>query len=125
MGFYDYLVVAVYLVFMASIGVIFKKFSKDSSDFFRGGGNVLWWLVGSTAFMSQFSAWTFIGAASYAYTDGTLVMMLLVGNGVGYLIAAVCLLIAAGLTFVTRPPKAITFPEISRIGKMILPRNRS
>ena len=29
-----------------------------------------WWLVGTTAFMAQFSAWTFTGAASKAYTDG-------------------------------------------------------
>ena len=38
---------------MASLGVVFRKFSKSSSDYFRGGGNVLWWLVGATAFMCQ------------------------------------------------------------------------
>ncbi|RPJ54518.1 MAG: transporter [Acidobacteria bacterium] len=87
MSNYDYAVVAIYLCFISSIGLIFRKFNKDSSDFFRGGGNILWWLVGATAFMSQFSAWTFTGAASKAYTDGTLVMVIFVGNGIGYFMA--------------------------------------
>jgi len=84
---YDYAVIAIYLCFIALIGEVFRKFSKDSSDFFRGGGNVLWWMVGATAFMSQFSSWTFIGAASKAYTDGPLVLAIYFGNGIGYFIA--------------------------------------
>jgi SSS family solute:Na+ symporter len=87
MSKYDYAVLAIYFVFMTSLGLVFRKFSKDSSDYFRGGGNVLWWLVGATAFMSQFSAWTFTGAASKAYGDGLLVCMIFFGNGLGYLIA--------------------------------------
>lgn len=87
MSVYDYIVVGVYLCFIASLGLVFRKFSKDSSDFFRSGGNVLWWMVGATAFMSQFSAWTFTGAASKAYTDGTLVIMIFVGNAIGYFLA--------------------------------------
>jgi SSS family transporter len=87
MSDYDYIVVACYLTFLSSLGFIFKKFSKDSSDFFRGGGNMLWWLVGATAFMSQFSAWTFIGAASKAYLDGSMVVVIFFANGVGYFMA--------------------------------------
>jgi SSS family solute:Na+ symporter len=84
---YDYAVVAIYLCFICSLGLVFRKFSKDSSDYFRGGGNILWWLVGATAFMSQFSAWTFTGAASKAYTDGLMVAVLFLGNAVGYFFA--------------------------------------
>jgi SSS family solute:Na+ symporter len=87
MSKYDYAVVAVYLAFICSLGLVFRKFSKDSSDYFRGGGNILWWLVGATAFMSQFSAWTFTGAASKAYTDGLMVTVLFLGNAIGYFIA--------------------------------------
>ena len=87
MSGYDYAVLVIYFLFMTSLGLVFRKFSKDSSDYFRGGGNVLWWLVGATAFMSQFSAWTFTGAASKAYTDGLLVAMIFLGNGLGYFIA--------------------------------------
>ena len=85
---YDYGVVAVYLCFIACIGLVFRRFSRDSSDFFRGGGHVLWWMVGATAFMSQFSSWTFIGAASKAYLDGPLVLAIYIGNAFGYLVAA-------------------------------------
>src|SRR5215212_1072364 len=87
MSGYDYGVLAVYFVFMLSLGVVFRKFTKISSDYFRGGGNVLWWLVGATAFMCQKSAWTFTGAASKAYSDGLLVGVIFLGNGIGYFIA--------------------------------------
>jgi SSS family solute:Na+ symporter len=87
MSNYDYGVLAVYFVFMLSLGVVFRKFTKSSSDYFRGGGNVLWWLVGATAFMCQKSAWTFTGAASKAYSDGLLVGVIFLGNGIGYFIA--------------------------------------
>jgi SSS family solute:Na+ symporter len=34
--------------------------------------------------MTQFSAWTFTGAAGKAYQDGTLVMVIFIGNSIGY-----------------------------------------
>jgi Na+/proline symporter len=80
---YDYAVIAIYLCFIACLGLVFRKFSKDSSDFFRGGGSMLWWMAGSMAFMSQFSSWTFTGAASKAYVDGPLVLVVYFGNGLG------------------------------------------
>lgn len=82
---WDLLVIVFYFVFQGSLGIIFKTFSKDASDYFRGGGSMLWWLVGASAFMTQFSAWTFTGAAGKAYIDGTLVMAIFFGNAVGYL----------------------------------------
>jgi SSS family solute:Na+ symporter len=83
MSHYDYAVIAIYLCFIACLGPVFSKFSKNSSDFFRGGGNMLWWMAGSMAFMSQFSSWTFTGAASSAYVDGPLVLVIYFGNGLG------------------------------------------
>jgi len=83
---YDYVVIAFFFLFMLSLGPIFKRFSKDDSDFFRGGGQMLWWMVGGSAFMTQFSAWTFTGAASKAYQDGTLVALIFFANAVGFAI---------------------------------------
>lgn len=82
---YDYLVIAFYVVFMIALGPIFKHFSKNDSDYFRGGAQMLWWMVGASAFMCQFSAWTFTGAASKAYQDGFLVAMIFFANALGYL----------------------------------------
>lgn len=45
---------------------------------------MLWWMVGATAFMTQFSAWTFTGAAGKAFTDGFAVVVLFLANAFGY-----------------------------------------
>ncbi|MEZ9894235.1 transporter, partial [Vibrio lentus] len=45
---------------------------------------MLWWMVGATAFMTQFSAWTFTGAAGKAYNDGFAVAVIFVANAFGY-----------------------------------------
>lgn len=85
---YDYIVIAGYFALMVAISFIFKKMASNStSDYFRGGGKMLWWMVGATAFMTQFSAWTFTGAAGKAFTDGFAVLAVFVGNMVAYLCA--------------------------------------
>lgn len=80
----DVWVILIYLVFLVVIGWVFKNFNANTSDYFRGGGNMLWWLVGSTAFMTQFSAWTFTGAASQAYMSGFAIIFLFMANAAGY-----------------------------------------
>jgi Na+/proline symporter len=82
---YDYLVIAAYFILILGIGLVFKKMAaKSTSDYFRGGGRMLWWMVGSTAFMMQFSAWTFTGAAGKAFTDGFAVSLVFFANAVSY-----------------------------------------
>lgn len=84
LSIYDHIVIVFYFIFMLAIGFVFRHFSKDDSDYFRGGARMLWWMVGATAFMTQFSAWTFTGAASKAYQDGTLVALIFFANALGY-----------------------------------------
>jgi SSS family solute:Na+ symporter len=81
---YDYLVITFYFVFMAGMGWFFRNFSKNASDFFRGGGQMTWWLVGASAFMSSFSAWTFTGAASIAYEFGIVILVIYLANAIGF-----------------------------------------
>ncbi|KAE9528042.1 sodium:solute symporter family protein [Testudinibacter aquarius] len=84
----DNIVIAGYFILIAAISLIFKKMASSStSDYFRGGGKMLWWMVGGTAFMTQFSAWTFTGAAGKAFTDGMSVIAVFVGNMVAYVFA--------------------------------------
>ena len=71
---YDYVVVGFYLVFMLAIGVAFRRMSKDTSDYFRAGGAMPWWITGTSAWIFSFSAWTFTGAAGKVYEAGTLVL---------------------------------------------------
>jgi Na+/proline symporter len=80
----DYFVIVFYFVFMAAMGWVFKKFNKNTSDYFRSGGEVLWWIVGAGAFMTAFSAVTFTGMAGKAYTDGPVVLVIFIGNAIGF-----------------------------------------
>ena len=82
---YEYIVIGGYFLLIASIGFAFKGMAKRStSDYFRGGGRMLWWMVGSTAFMAQFSAWTFTGAAGKAFADGFAVCLVFLANTFSY-----------------------------------------
>ncbi|HEX7470027.1 MAG TPA: transporter, partial [Verrucomicrobiae bacterium] len=49
--------------------------SKDTSDYFRAGGAMPWWLTGASAWIFSFSAWTFTGAAGKVYESGPLVLV--------------------------------------------------
>jgi Na+/proline symporter len=84
LSFYDYAVIVFYFVFMLGMGWLAARFIKNTSDYFRGGGQMLWWLVGSSAFMTQFSAWTFTGAASKAYAEGWPILVIFFGNALGF-----------------------------------------
>ncbi len=80
---YDYLNIAFYFAFVAGVGFYFARRSKDTSDYFRGGGLLPWWVTGAGAWMSAFSAWTFTGAAGKIYQNGPYVLVLYYGNLVG------------------------------------------
>ena len=80
----DYIVIAFYFVFMASMGWVFKRFIKDTSDYFRSGGEMLWWIVGAGAFMTNFSAVTFTGMAGKAYQDGPVVLVIFFAGAIGF-----------------------------------------
>ena len=85
---FEYIVIAGYFSLIIGIGLVFRKLAKNStSDFFRGGGRMLWWMVGSAAFMAQFSAWTFTGAAGKAFSDGLAVSLVFFGNVFAYFVA--------------------------------------
>ena len=85
---YDHAVLAFYFGFMLVISWVFRRFITNVSDYFRSGGQVLWWMAGGSAFMVSFSAWTFTGAASRAYEDGWPIMVIYLANAVGFFINA-------------------------------------
>lgn len=72
---FDYIIIGFYLVFMIAIGLGFRRMSKNTSDYFRAGGAMPWWLTGASAWIFSFSAWTFTGAAGKVYETGTLVLL--------------------------------------------------
>ncbi|WOO41222.1 sodium:solute symporter family protein [Rubellicoccus peritrichatus] len=84
---YDLVVLGAYFGFMLLVGWVFRRAITNTSDYFRGGGSMLWWMAGSSAFMTQFSAWTFTGAAAKAYQDGGIILILYFANALGFLVS--------------------------------------
>jgi SSS family solute:Na+ symporter len=66
----DYLVIGAYFLFMLGIGLYFMKINKGAKEYFAGGSMIPWWVSGMTLYMANFSAWTFTGAAGFAYATG-------------------------------------------------------
>jgi len=81
---YDHAVILFYLAFMVAIGWVVRRFNESSSDYFRGSGNMLWWMTGSSAFMVAFSAVLFTGVAGKAYLDGSIVLVIYIANFLGF-----------------------------------------
>ena len=86
---YDVFIIASYLIFLASMGWIFRKFSRGSKDYFAGGYRMTWWLLGASSFISNFSCWTFTGAAGIAYTYGLLIFSVYLTDVLGFCVAYV------------------------------------
>lgn len=104
----DLTVIVTYLLLMVSVGFVFRSFNKDISDYFRGGCRGTWWLVGMSAFMNSFSAWTFTGAAGVAYQSGWSVAIIFIGNSLGFFLNFAC------FAPWFRQLRATTAPEIIR-----------
>ena len=81
---FDYAVIAIFFAALVGIGWFFRRFGGDSNQYFRGGGRMSWWLVGTSAFMGAFSAWTFTGAAGLAFDQGLVVLAIYWAGAFGF-----------------------------------------
>lgn len=79
-NFYDYLNIGFYFAFIIGVGIYFSRKSENTSDYFRGGGVLPWWVTGASAWMAGFTAWTFVGAAGKIYQTGLYVLVLYYQN---------------------------------------------
>ncbi|MFG0247412.1 MAG: sodium:solute symporter, partial [Phycisphaeraceae bacterium JB051] len=109
-----YSVIGIYLVLLMVVGVVMQRFNRDSSDYFRSGCKGTWWLVGSSAFMGAFSAWTFSGASGAAYESGWSVAVVYLANAAGFAVNAIW------LAPWFRQMRAITVPQVieQRFGRV-------
>jgi len=53
---YDFLSIAFYFCFIAWVGIYFARRSKNTSDYFRAGSVLPWWVTGASTWMAGFSA---------------------------------------------------------------------
>jgi len=82
----DYVVLALYLLGIFSVGVFFSRKNKSSEDMFAAGGQSPWWTSGLSAFMTMFSANTFVVWGGIAYKHGLVAVMINLMYGVAALL---------------------------------------
>ncbi|MEO1128877.1 MAG: hypothetical protein AAFX05_04115 [Planctomycetota bacterium] len=105
----EYVVIIGYLLFLVAIGVVFRRFNSNVSDYFRVGCKGTWWLVGASTFMSVFSAWTFTGAAGSAYESGWSILVIFFANVLAFTVHAIW------LAPWFRQLRSVTAPEMIRL----------
>jgi len=85
----DFAVIAAYLIALVGSGFMFRKHSSSARDYFVGGGQMSWPLAALSCFMMSFSAWTFTGAAGFAYQYGFVLLAAFLGNAAGFVFAGI------------------------------------
>lgn len=78
---------ALYFGLIFYIGFYFRKENKDVASFLRARGSLPWFWVGASAFVSQFSAWSFTTGAAEAYTNGYNILITFWANAISFVIA--------------------------------------
>lgn len=70
-AFWDYLVMALYVLLMAGVAVIARKKEQGSlEDFFTGGKNLPWWLIGVSMVATTFAADTPLAVTGIVASEG-------------------------------------------------------
>lgn len=83
----DWTVLALYLIGTVGIGIFLGRKIKNTSDLFAAGGASPWWASGLSAFMTMFSANTFVVWGGMAYQLGTVAIMVNLCYGIAALLA--------------------------------------
>jgi SSS family solute:Na+ symporter len=83
----DWTVLILYLIATVGIGVMLGRKVKNTSDLFAAGGASPWWASGLSAFMTMFSANTFVVWGGMAYEHGAVAIMVNLCYGVAALLA--------------------------------------
>ncbi|WP_298502582.1 hypothetical protein [uncultured Maribacter sp.] len=78
----DYIVIILYAIGIVAAGMIFSGKMKNSKDMFAAGGQSPWWVSGLSAFMTCFSAGTFVIWGGIAYKYGIVAVVINICYGV-------------------------------------------
>lgn len=72
----DWIVLVGYLAGTLAVGLLLGKLVKSTRDLFSAGRNSPWWMSGLSAFMTMFSANTFVVWGGIAYTHGLVAVVI-------------------------------------------------
>ncbi len=88
----DYIVLFVYLIATAILGVLLGKGQKNTRDYFLAGKEVPWWAISLSIVATETSALTFIGVPALAYTSNMTFLQVVIGYLFGRVLVSVFLL---------------------------------
>ncbi len=66
----DLVMVALYVVFIVTLGFYFARRTGTTDDYFLAGRSLTWWLIGFSLFASNVSSSTLVGLSSSAFSSG-------------------------------------------------------
>ncbi len=92
MAFIDWLIVALFLIILVSIGWAFSRQNKDVQDYFAAGRSMPGWIVALAATGTSISAGTFVGSPELGFNTNLTYIMNLVGAIIGGTIVAALIL---------------------------------
>lgn len=84
-----HIVVLAYMILMVVIGVYFSRYMKSLDDYFKGGRSIPGWAAGISAYMTNFSAYSFVAIASVVYLNGPAGIMLETGPALAFYVSAI------------------------------------
>lgn len=82
----DLVVLLLYFVGLLAMGGVFVRRMKDTGEMFAAGGRSPWWLSGLSAFMTMFSAGTFVVWGGIAYQYGLVAVGICMCYGISALL---------------------------------------
>ncbi len=82
MGTVDYFIIILYAIGIVVAGFAFSGKMKSSKDMFAAGGQSPWWVSGLSAFMTCFSAGTFVIWGGIAYKYGIVAVVINICYGI-------------------------------------------
>lgn len=82
----DYIIILLYVLGMIGVGIIFSRRIKSAGDMFSASGQSPWWISGLSAFMTMFSAGTFVVWGGVAYVYGVVAVAINMCYGVAALL---------------------------------------
>ena len=88
----DWILVAIFLVTLTSIGFLFSRKNRNIEDYFAAGRSMPGWLVALAATGTSISAGTFVGSPELGFNTNLTFLMSCVGAVVGGLFVALLVL---------------------------------
>lgn len=92
MGIIDWIIIAIFLVGLTSIGFIFSRKNRNIEDYFVAGRSMPTWLVALAATGTSISAGTFVGSPELGFNTNITFIMSCVGAVIGGIFVAALVL---------------------------------